>query len=144
MPARWRCSPEERALDQVPRAPPSSMAAGAFFHVGWRGGGAPARPAATRRRVSATARDVPRPSARDTIGRAGNRSRVLLGSNRSVTTVSGGTTARDARVHSAPCGASIRTLLRREERAVRDHCPRRSSGCSDGPRRDRQRPGGVR
>jgi hypothetical protein len=59
-------------------------------------------------------------------------------------TEAGGTIATGVCVRSAPFGVSNRTLLRREETAVRDPYPRRSCACSGGLRRDRQRPGNVK
>jgi hypothetical protein len=44
LPVRWRCSPEEHAQDDVPRARPSSMAAGVVLLSGQCCGGADGEP----------------------------------------------------------------------------------------------------
>jgi hypothetical protein len=62
---------------------------------------------------------------------------VEMHAGQKATIEASGATAIGACIHSAPCNAPTRVFLRREGTAARGPHPRRSCGCSGGPRREK-------
>ena len=117
IPTQGRRSPEKRALDRDLRASPSSVAVNVAFV---RGGVEWCSPAERW------------PLGDDGDGPHEGHRRSCVRRRRQA--------ARRPPTHASP----FRALLRRERTAARDPRPRRSCGCSGGPRRDRRRTGDIR